>query len=75
MSSRIYKRLAETSAETASTTEWEYHPDWFAVYNRQYAELVARECIDWINKNCGMVDDCARIELLKHIGVGDGSTN
>ena len=35
----------------------------------KFAELIVRECADWINDNVGMIDEEARQDLLKHFGV------
>ena len=38
--------LAAEAHDIASSSEWEYHEDWFKVYNKTLAELVIRECVD-----------------------------
>jgi hypothetical protein len=34
-----------------------------------FAELIVKECADWINDNVGLIDEEARADLLKHFGV------
>lgn len=44
--------------------------DRYGLFNEEkFAELIVRECADWINDNVGMVDADARVDLLKHFGV------
>ena len=38
---------------------------------RRFAELIVRECADWINDNVGMIDEEARQDLLKHFGANN----
>lgn len=35
----------------------------------RFAELIVRECANWINENVGMIDEDARADLHKHFGV------
>tara|TARA_R110000868_G_C10315677_1_gene712581 strand:+ start:272 stop:481 length:210 start_codon:yes stop_codon:yes gene_type:complete len=35
----------------------------------KFAELIVRECANWVNNNLGLVDEEARADLLKHFGV------
>lgn len=35
----------------------------------KFAELIVRECANWINENLGLVDEEAKADLLKHFGV------
>jgi hypothetical protein len=32
------------------------------------AELIINDCTQWINDNVGMVDEEARLDLMKHFG-------
>ena len=34
-----------------------------------FAELIVKECADWINDNVGLIDEEARADLLKYFGV------
>jgi hypothetical protein len=35
----------------------------------KFAQLIVQECVTWVNDNVGMVDEEARVDLLKHFGV------
>ena len=35
----------------------------------KFAELIVRECAEWVNNNVGLIDEEARADLLKHFGV------
>jgi len=35
----------------------------------KFAELIVRECAEWVNDNLGLVDEEARKDLLRHFGV------
>ena len=35
----------------------------------KFAELIVRECGEWVNDNLGLLDEEARADLLKHFGV------
>ena len=39
------------------------------VYDTKFAELIVRECANWINENVGMIDEDARADLYKHFGI------
>ena len=76
---RTYHHLAVT-LEQAGFEMWadeSWKPegaiiDWSSDYNKElekFAELIVRECADWIDSNVGMVDEEARQDLLKHFGV------
>ena len=34
-----------------------------------FAELIVRECGEWVNNNLGLLDEEAKSDLLKHFGV------
>jgi len=36
---------------------------------QKFAELIVRECAEWVNDNVGLIDEEARADLLKHFGV------
>jgi hypothetical protein len=36
---------------------------------RKFAELIVRECGEWVNDNLGLLDEEAKSDLLKHFGV------
>ena len=35
----------------------------------KFAELIIRECAEWVDQNLGLVDEEAKVDLLKHFGV------
>jgi hypothetical protein len=35
----------------------------------KFAELLVRECAEWINDNVGLIDQKALADLLKHFGL------
>lgn len=35
----------------------------------KFAELIIRECTEWVNDNVGLIDEEAKADLLKHFGV------
>jgi hypothetical protein len=35
----------------------------------QFALLIVQESADWINENVGLIDEAARVDLLKHFGA------
>jgi hypothetical protein len=35
----------------------------------KFAELIVRECGQWVNDNLGLLDEEAQADLLKHFGV------
>jgi len=36
---------------------------------QKFAELIVRECAEWVNDNVGLIDEEDRADLLKHFGV------
>lgn len=38
---------------------------------KKFAELIVRECAEWVNDNVGLIDEEARADLLKHFGVDE----
>ena len=34
-----------------------------------FAELIVKECAEWVNDNVGLIDEEARADLLKHFRV------
>ncbi len=40
------------------------HVDWHTLFNGKFAELIVRECVDYV-----FSDDYERAEMLKHFGV------
>jgi hypothetical protein len=37
----------------------------------KFAELIVRECAEWVDHNLGLVDEEAKADLLKHFGVAE----
>ena len=35
----------------------------------KFAELIVKECAEWVNNNLGLLDEEAESDLLKHFGV------
>ena len=35
----------------------------------KFAQLIIRECAEWVNNNVGLIDEAARADLLKYFGV------
>jgi hypothetical protein len=48
---------------------WDRRLDGLHFDQEQFAELIVRECADWINNHVGMLDADARSDLLKHFGI------
>ena len=73
MNERI-KQLSEQALEIVSNKrllndgqlERTWNPD---DYDQVFAELIVRECAEWVNDNVGLIDEEARADLLKHFGV------
>jgi hypothetical protein len=70
MNERI-KELAEHANYLATEKEFPYDEDWFYLYNKKFAELIVRECIDTVS-DC-TVEYCTRpqivSEIKQHFGV------
>ena len=60
------QRIKELSIK-AGFPEWSNHAIEFEL--EQFAELIVRECAEWVNDNVGLIDGEARADLLKHFGV------
>jgi hypothetical protein len=45
------------------------HVGWHTQFNEKFAQLIVRECGQWVNDNLGLLDEEARADLLKHFGV------
>ena len=35
----------------------------------KFAQLIVRECGEWVNDNLGLLDEEARADLFKHFGI------
>lgn len=64
MNQRIIE-LADRAVEDISSGPWNIS-DEFCI---KFAELIVRECAEWVNNNLGLVDEDAKADLLKHFGV------
>ena len=64
------KRIQELAEQAGST-----HKPSLGVYQfygfelDRFAELIVRECAEWVNDNLGLVDEESKADLLKHFGV------
>jgi hypothetical protein len=45
------------------------HTAYMSFDHEKFAELIVRECAEWVNHNLGLVDEEAKADLLKHFGV------
>ena len=68
--------MNERIREIAEQAGFQYIKDekigWAGNYNSslpKFAELIVRECAEWVNDNVGLIDEEARADLLKHFGV------
>jgi hypothetical protein len=64
MNPRI-QHLAEQANYAATAKEFPYDEDWFYVYNKTLAQLIVRECAQWIDQQPGHDGPCGQ-ELLNH---------
>jgi hypothetical protein len=73
MNERI-QELAEQANYLATEKEFPYDQDWFYLYNKKFAELIVRECLDQCY-NRGMNDELyagqlkAAAYIEEHFGV------
>ena len=70
MNERI-KELAEQAADYANTYSDAGADVWFEIYNKKFAELIVRECIDWCNAHARDDGTAQRIaeDIKKDFGV------
>jgi tRNA A37 threonylcarbamoyladenosine dehydratase len=74
MNERI-RELAEQATDTVENV----NPDTGITHHREFfdkekfAELIVRECAEWVNDNVGLIDQKALADLLKHFGLKDGN--
>ena len=73
MNERI-RELAEHANYLATEKEFPYDDDWFYVYNKKFAGLIVRECIDILDdeddgEDTGRSVRIAMIRIKKHFGV------
>jgi hypothetical protein len=66
MSERIKQLMQQAGTDTSGK--------WMGVDRAEkFAELIVRECGQWVNDNLGLLDEEARADLLKHFGVEESS--
>jgi hypothetical protein len=65
MVERMNERIRELAKEARLLTGWPVGE----VEYQEFAELIVRECAEWVNDNIGLIDEEARADLLKHFGV------
>ena len=69
MNERI-KELAGKALDQAVPETWTTLTAYdLTKFTEKLAELIVRECAEWVNDNLGLVDEEARKDLLKHFGV------
>jgi hypothetical protein len=69
MNKRI-QQLAEQATEIVDMVGPHGYASSYANFDREkFAELIVRECGQWVNDNLGLLDEEARADLLKHFGV------
>jgi hypothetical protein len=66
MNERIKQLVAEAWKQRELITESRSLDE---AFTSKFAELIVRECANWVNNNLGLVDEEARADLLKHFGV------
>jgi hypothetical protein len=64
MNERI-KEIAEHANYLATEKEFPYDEDWFYLYNKKFAELIIKECIDTVS-DC-TVEYCTRPQIVSEI--------
>lgn len=70
---RRIKELAELASYHANTYDATGNPIWFRVYNKKFAELIVRECAQFVEAKLDFCGDEIIIaeSILEHFGVGD----
>ena len=72
MNERI-RELAEQAREYADENRpgsfVKYDPEWFAFYNKKFAELIVQECIHTVESHGGMGGAVAGDKIRKQFGV------
>ena len=67
MVERMNERIRELVKQSGLDYDELWTKDQLAV--DKFAELIVRECAEWVNDNIGLIDEEARADLLKHFGV------
>ena len=70
MNERI-RELVKQAADYANTYSDAGADVWFEIYNKKFAELIVRECIDWCNAHARDDGTAQRIaeDIKKDFGV------
>lgn len=61
--------MNERIKELAHQAGFELNPAHFD--HKKFAELIVKECANWINNNVRLIDDEAKADLLKHFGLNN----
>ena len=69
MVKRMNERIKEFAEQAGYTTDRFGVGHWDMPECKKFAELIVRECAEWVNDNVGLIDEEARADLLKHFGV------
>jgi hypothetical protein len=65
MNERIKELAEQAGYKDLPTVRLAFH----GFDKEKFAELIVRECGQWVNDNLGLLDEEARADLLKHFGV------
>jgi len=73
----LYEQAHDTVTKQVRKGGWdndrepfEYHTVIETAFSpEKFAELIVRECAEWVDHNLGLVDEEAKADLLKHFGV------
>ena len=66
----MVERMNERIRELALQVDLMRYPsDGINIRIEKFAELIVKECAEWVNDNVGLIDEEARADLLKHFGV------
>lgn len=69
MNEKIQEYMENAERDAQAVCGFCNHPDYNKIRNEKFAELIVRECAEWVNDNLGLVDEEAKADLLKHFGV------
>ncbi len=64
-------KIRELAEQAGFIDKGSNHTAYMNFNHEEFAELIVKECANWINDNVGLVDERARVDLLKHFGVSD----
>jgi meiotically up-regulated gene 157 (Mug157) protein len=66
MNERIQEQARQYANENHPGSFVKYDPEWFALYNKKFAELIVRECALVVHKKTGPK---SALNVLEHFGV------